>query len=362
VCVPLPHSVSCKMNLLFGAEALLCNAEMTPSKKTRPGCFHDEFEWGFESTHSGGSSRENSRDRDYPADDAIVFSSEYASSAASLPITPSLKAFNNVGHGQQEAEGWMSPGDVICYLNEDQTEQSSGLWRIGAAGGFSGHVIVIVRQPRRVYWGDEDPEYEEMWPRLGDIWPRDAEYVWRVGTIESTRRNDGLHDADMLFHAEPSTGRLLLLAEINKDEVLFASREPAELLRKPEELQRGFRTDLMGEVLSDMKASERNWSYATAALAFLSAGSRHVADSPGVLKKIQDSWEAEPICTSVVITFWQRYLHKLGVALAPQAHAAALIIDWMPLRADRTLPGEMKTSMIEQGWELTGAPTYSVRL
>jgi hypothetical protein len=333
---------------------------MTPSK--RPGCFHDEFDWDFESTHSGGSSRENSRDRSYPVDDPVVFSNIHESSAASLPITPSFKVSNNVGHGLQDAEGWMSPGDVICYINEDETPQSSGLWRIGAAGGFSGHVIVIVRQPRRVYWGDQDAEYEDMWPRLGEIWPHDAEYVWRVGTIESTRRNDGLHDADMLFHVEASTGRLLLLAEINKDEVLLASREPAELLRKPEELQRGFRTDLMGEVLSDMKASEGNWSYATVALAFLSAGSRHVADSPGVLKKIQDSWEAEPICTSVVIAFWQRYLHKLAVALAPQADAAALIIDWMPLRADRTLPGVLRASMMEQGWESTRVPKYSMQL
>jgi len=346
------------MNLLFGSQSLLCNTEMTPSKRRRPGCFHDEFEWDGDSTHSGGSSRESSPERSYDYDAPLASNRAYARSAASLPVMPSLKTLNNVGHGHggrglEEPEGWMSPGDILCFLNEDQMQQTSGLLRIGAAGGFFGHVLVIVRQPQRVYWGSEDSYL------IGDMWPHDAEYVWRVGTIESTRENDGLHDADLLLHVEASTGRLLLLAEINKDEVQLASRQPAELWRTPAELQRGFRADLMREVLSDMKASEGNWSYATAALAFLSGpGSRHRADSPGALEEIQDSWEARPICTSVVVTFWQRYLHKLAGALAPQADAAALIIDWMPLRADRILPGELKTCMIEQGWELTRAPMY----
>jgi hypothetical protein len=242
----------------------------------------------------------------------------------------------------------MSPGDVLCFLNDDQIE-SSALLRIGAVGGFFGHVLVVVRPPRAVYRGSDEAAM------ISDVWPQDAEYVWRVGTIESTRSNEGLHDTDMLFHVEASSGRLLLLAEIGKDEIALANREPAELWRTPRELRDGFRVELMSEVLADMKACEANWSYTTAARALFAGGNPHKAGA-STLQEMQDSWEVQPICTSVVVTFWQRYLLKLAQVCAPHEDAAALIIEWMPLRADRTLPGELKKSMLDQGWQLMRAP------
>merc|ERR1719162_2204282 len=73
------------------------------------------------------------------------------------------------------------------------------------------------------------------------------------------------------------------------------------------------------------------------------------------MDKIADYWKKEPICTSVVIIFWQRYLHKLaGVVVSKvdsgKVEPAELIMRWMPLKADRVLPGDLLGTLTETGW------------
>lgn len=63
----------------------------------------------------------------------------------------------------------------------------------------------------------------------------------------------------------------------------------------------------------------------------------------------------DPICTSVVIMFWQRWLCKLASVLAAQQETAEetssdLILQWFPLKADRSLPGPLLDTMLRCGW------------
>merc|ERR1712194_200589 len=73
-----------------------------------------------------------------------------------------------------------------------------------------------------------------------------------------------------------------------------------------------------------------------------------------VLEEIRACWDEEPICTSVVVTFWQRYLCKLAQAAIITrgclVDPAKLVLKWMPLKADRVLPGELFTTMQACGW------------
>jgi len=123
-----------------------------------------------------------------------------------------------------------------------------------------------------------------------------------------------------------------------------------EIWRSPAGLRECFQLDIMELVLSDMRRHEACWSFATAARAML-LSARHFrsTDREDLLEEIQDCWLSKPICTSVVIIFWQRYLCRL--AEAANRSESELILHWMPLKADRVLPGELINVMIESGWK-----------
>jgi len=98
-----------------------------------------------------------------------------------------------------------------------------------------------------------------------------------------------------------------------------------------------------------MKAQQASWSWSTAVRAFLlppGVMTNNSTSSPS-LQEIQDCWKAEPICTSVVIAFWQRYMCKLAERGYPFTDVSAmeLILKWMPLKADRVLPGELLNTL-----------------
>lgn len=67
-----------------------------------------------------------------------------------------------------------------------------------------------------------------------------------------------------------------------------------------------------------------------------------------VLDDMLDAWAQQPICTSVVIIFWQMYLWRLATAHGD--NPADIILKFMPLRADRVLPGQLLKTMREHGF------------
>merc|ERR1719181_863840 len=101
----------------------------------------------------------------------------------------------------------------------------------------------------------------------------------------------------------------------------------------------------MTRVLADMKVHEASWSHVTVARAMFSSARLTSAGSQlpeQTLNTVKACWEREPICTSVVITFWQRYLCEVAASQdqSPQQTLES-IMRFMPLKADRGLPGDL---------------------
>lgn len=241
------------------------------------------------------------------------------------------------------ALGAICPGDILFVGGRGRVLET------GNAGGLFGHVMVVVKRPMSVRWGSYDAEH------LRDAWPEDAAELWRVSTMESTRREQGLYQSDALLMVEPRTNALILVGELNRrGEVSDCDHEPVEVWQSPKALRTALRLDIIESVLADMEAamSSSNWSMTTAArAAFLSAKVTRLSDSASTLKEIQACWNEDPICTSVAIIFWQRYLCKL--VENSEGRAVDLILRWMPLKADRGLPGELTSILDSAGWTHT---------
>mmetsp|Transcript_111263 Transcript_111263/g.359176 ORF Transcript_111263/g.359176 Transcript_111263/m.359176 type:complete len:230 (+) Transcript_111263:532-1221(+) len=212
--------------------------------------------------------------------------------------------------------------------------------------------MVVVRPPQRI------PCHSEEGRWLRPIWPAGGvAELWKVRTAESTRGRSGLHEADTLVHVACETRRLTFIGAIVDGEV-EVSGEAMELWQSPEELRAQLGEAIVAEVLHEMKVQCASWSWATAARAlFFSAGTfREEEDSGRLMEEISECWASDPICTSVVITFWQRSLYKLAEEANRKAgrtvlEPAKLIMQWMPLKADRSLPGRLLKTMRRCRWK-----------
>jgi len=225
------------------------------------------------------------------------------------------------------------------------------MFEVGSAGGLLGHVMVAITRPRRIPEFSEDGIwYKPVWPSGG------VTEIWMVRVIESTRNKIGLHEANLLVYLKKRTRRIILIGEVNDGHV-DGSGQPMELWESPGRLRTLLSAGLLAEVLQEMKDQCTSWSWTTAARAVLRSASsfNKLIGNDLLLQEIMECWAAEPICTSVVIGFWQRCLCKLAMgdersmddmALDP----AELILKWMPLKADRSLPGTLLETMRKCGW------------
>jgi len=250
----------------------------------------------------------------------------------------------------------MTAGDVL-YV-ESTLGVLAGLSHVGAAGGFAGHVMLVAAPPQLLTRGSQEANrIEVVWPVCCDV-----QEVWKVKIFESLRGEAGLHESEVLLFVDTRDGQLKLFGDIGAEgpdglELGQMDNEVVELWRSPPLLREFLRPRLVAEVLTDMKKGVANWSITTALRAvFMAADSFKSSDRTSLLAEILGCWEADPICTSVVIIFWQRYLCKLASApnCSPQAYSQGacldLILKWMPIKADRGLPGELLQTMQKCGW------------
>lgn len=243
----------------------------------------------------------------------------------------------------------MAPGDVLAVKGQGR------LTEIGTAHGMLGHVLLVLSPPTNVIrQTDEGRSLRAVWP--GD----DIEEIWRVRTLESTRSEQGLHEAEMLLYVDRGTGQLILIGELQHDGTLvITEHEAVELWQSPAELRSQIRIDLMARVLGEMKENEASWSHMTVARAMFSSAHLDGGGAPAdkAMETVRESWLREPICTSVVIIFWQRYLCELAGCGSSQEdkenlpqQSLDLVLRWMPLKADRGLPGDLLGAMKKVGW------------
>lgn len=232
----------------------------------------------------------------------------------------------------------MAPGDVLAVKGQGR------LTEIGTAHGMLGHVLLVLQPPVNVL------KNSDMGLSLQAVWPsEEVEEIWQVRSLESTRSEQGLHEADMLLYVDRATGQLILIGELQNDGTLvLTEHEAVELWQSPADLRGQIRIDLMARVLSDMKANEASWSHVTVARAILTSAQLSSGPAAETIEMVRECWKSAPICTSVVIIFWQRYLYEL--ASGQDQHALDLILQWMPLKADRGLPGDLLGAMRTVGW------------
>lgn len=233
----------------------------------------------------------------------------------------------------------LSPGDVLFVKGDGQFTE------LGTTGGWMGHVLVVRDTPQLV-----PRQWFEEWG-VNVAWPaKSVTHLWKVPTIESTRSAVGLHQCEMLVHIQ-SNGSFVLLGEVATadDGALEFSQiegEAMEVWQSPAELRSQLSMECMRDVLTDMVSCEASWSLTTAARAVFK--SAKLSKRRDLLGKVQGYWDSAPICTSVVIAFWQRYL--CSFAQATGQRETDLILKWMPLKADRVLPGELISTMRKCGW------------
>jgi hypothetical protein len=243
----------------------------------------------------------------------------------------------------------LSPGDVLCVKGT-----AGGIARLGATGGFMGHVLLVIADPRCV----ERHSVEAV--QYLNIWPGDVRMLWTVRTLESCRSVEGFHETEHLLYAD-RRGQLLVIGEasVHRTNQIteFETPEKVQLWRCPFELRKHFRMDMMHEVIESMRKHESSWSWSTAVRAYLfSADVSEVHDSKtdGMLQEIRRCWTSDPICTSVVIIFWQKYLCKVAEQ-DPEVRALDLIVQWMPVKSDRSLPGDLLSAMQNCGWSIVNS-------
>jgi len=254
----------------------------------------------------------------------------------------------------------MAPGDVLSVRAAPGAPLSSRLFtEIGTTHGLMGHVLLVLSAPKCIK--RESPEGEHLQAAFPKDRPEISE-LWKVRTLESTRSEVGLHETESLLYVEPSNGRLVIAGELEKGANTICLNEDAEQLelwQSPSELRARLRLDLMQKVLVAMKANEASWSGTTAIRAVLSSAGIPAlsagADPVPALETVKACWEKEPICTSVVVAFWQRYVCELAAAEGGSGTELArrsfeLILQWMPLKADRGLPGDLLGAFRASGW------------
>lgn len=244
------------------------------------------------------------------------------------------------------------PGDVL-------TVQGSGrLLNVGVQGGLLGHAMLALASPEAVI------QNSVLGERLGDEWPKGVETLWKVPAIECSRGTSGLQRIEVLLYLDPQDRRLMLLGDVIKDDsdedgidIRLVDFETVDIWQSPRELRESFSVKLMERVLHEMHSFDGPWSFSTALRAIFTSATLSRSWSNGeLLEHVKTCWETAPICTSVPIIFWQRYL--CGTADAKGDSAGRLIRKWMPLSADRSLPGELVTAMRKSGWNRVDKPRF----
>lgn len=271
-----------------------------------------------------------------PNNDAVEFQLHRGRKRASSEQITELLATEDV-----RLDLVIAPGDVLCVKGSDQ------ITRLGARGGFMGHVSLVVAPLRGVQRHSlEAVRLQGVWPKRGDV-----RAVWVARTIESTRNEEGLHETDLILFVD-SRGCISVCGEERPDRYnAYPEPQSVEVWQAPFDLRQNFQLEILIDVLRDMKTHEASWSWATAIRAFLLPAEFPLhADEAHILKEVRASWKAEPICTSVVLIFWQRYLVSLAQLLPGNVSAVGLILRWIPLRADRALPGDLLSTMQRCGW------------
>lgn len=256
---------------------------------------------------------------------------------------PRTQSYGSPRSGHSKVDGFageICPGDVLNIIGKETT-----ITRLGAAGGLMGHVLLAVSSPVPIN------KHSEVGRAFRKFRCKGRNELYSVAIVECSRDTEGLYQASLVLCVD-ETGRVLLCGEHGRGEMSYYDNlDEVHIWHSPSEFRgENFRRDVMCDVLEAMRSNQQNWSWSTAVRAFFMSGTV----APMTLKEVHESWQAEPICTSIVVIFWQRYFDRL--ADLNNIDSLDMILEHMPLRADRVLPGELLTTMLSRGWSLSQGP------
>lgn len=145
--------------------------------------------------------------------------------------------------------------------------------------------------------------------------------MWSMRVLESSPRQQGFDEFDIVMFVDRSTRCLTLAGEVDGfgEAVPLVVPTAMHVWQSPLDLRSRLRVDLMMETLVDMERE---------------GGSHFVT-------------RVVPTCTFAVISFWQRYLCKLAVAYSTPVE---LVMRWLPLKNDRVPIGELLSMLQSVGW------------
>lgn len=266
---------------------------------------------------------------------------------------------------------YVSPGDILVVKGNEN------VGAVGATGGYGGHVMLAISHAVTVY--RDSPQAASLLAHFPDepsVWP-----IVRVHTVECVRGAVGLHFAEQIMHYEEGSDRLTMMGEIGEDgDLQEFEKEEVQVWRAPPELSATMRWNIVNEVTDSFKlhGDKTTWSMRTALRALIRSPLLEEyasEDSSDLLEDLKSYWEADPICTSVVISFWQQYIWRASTeeVLQGAEHgrgsgsyfvktpqqlesessnlAAERIMRFIPLKADRALPREMISALERCGWQ-----------
>jgi len=130
-----------------------------------------------------------------------------------------------------------------------------------------------------------------------------------------------------------------------------SGRRVATFRREPV-LSPGLNSGMLMAVVLEVESHRLQWSLATAKRAVLCRSRLSPADYPGeqgarrLAKELRASWEGNPICTTVPIQVWQRYMFAV---CGSDVDAAVEVLRIMPCHGGRTLPSELWQNLLETG-------------
>mmetsp|Transcript_11185 Transcript_11185/g.31266 ORF Transcript_11185/g.31266 Transcript_11185/m.31266 type:complete len:592 (-) Transcript_11185:5-1780(-) len=130
-----------------------------------------------------------------------------------------------------------------------------------------------------------------------------------------------------------------------------SGRRVATFRRKPV-WSPGLNSGLLMAVVLEVESHRLQWSLATATRAVLCRSRLSPADYPGeqgarrLAEELRASWEGSPICTTVPIQVWQRYIFAV---CGSDVDAAVEVLRIMPCHGGRTLPSELWLNLLDTG-------------
>mmetsp|Transcript_43308 Transcript_43308/g.137731 ORF Transcript_43308/g.137731 Transcript_43308/m.137731 type:complete len:385 (-) Transcript_43308:114-1268(-) len=221
------------------------------------------------------------------------------------------------------------------------------------------HHVVLAR-------GGLHPADEDMVNML-DLEP--GMEVYACQTIESTQASVGdetwWYPTETLLQRDPYTGAASLVGDLPPNSTCIEvamEPVPVKVLLHPLRQRGGdpeFDEEAFEEVIQASAEQSQKYAKRTAVHSFLLSnvklGAIDARDYPtpesreALLEKIHQSWEQRPICASVAVKCWQRYLE--AVSDGPE-ETVERILDLMPHWCHRSTPSLMVSTLTNHGWVL----------